>query len=624
MSINPSVVTRDLVVGTAGHIDHGKTSLIRALTGTDTDRLLEEKRRGISIDLGFAHLQLSRNRRISLIDVPGHERFVKNMLAGTGGIQAVLLVVAANESVKPQTREHFHICRLLGIRKGVVALTKIDMADAEQRDRAISDIRLLCEGSFLEDAPLIPVSTVNCEGLPELKVALSQLVGPVQKRDGVGLARLPVDRSFALRGFGTVVTGTLSGGRLSIGDIGELRPSKRQVRIRGLQVHGKNVEEALAGQRTAVNLSGIEHREIRRGDVLAHAGELEDTSILDVSLDWLSGMEPAKKREEVLLHLGTSEIMAALKVFRTAQAEQGSLARLVLHQPITALPGDRFILRRPSPPYTVAGGSVIDAFPITRINRAKTIVRLDVLAKADLRQRVQILVNESKEGRFLRDLVPVAGAITAELRSVIQEDSELLLFEQDKRVLTKAWLQDRRTKLFTWLAAFHAKNPSAKGAPMAAARLGLTPDVAAIVFHQFPAVRVEGETVALATHRAQLNPQQIQVLAKIEDAFRQGGFQPPPPKDVLGEPSIESAQNRALLESLVKSKRLIRIADNVIFHSDVIAHIRRSLATHRGRRFSIHEFKEWMNISRKYAIPLLEHLDREHVTRRDGDRRVVL
>jgi selenocysteine-specific elongation factor len=624
MSVIQNPAAQGLVVGTAGHIDHGKTSLIRALTGTDTDRLAEEKRRGISIDLGFAHLQLSNGKRISFVDVPGHERFIKNMLAGAGGIQAVLLVVAADESVKPQTREHFDICRLLGVRHGVIALTKADIASVEQRKKTVSDIRALCERSFLADALVIPVSAVTGEGLPELKGALSALAERIEPRDGRGLVRLPIDRSFALRGFGTVVTGTLWSGRLRVGDTVGLLPSKRQLRIRGLQVHGDSVNEAAAGHRTAVNLPGIEHIEIRRGDVLVHAGELEISSVLDISVEWLPGFQTGKHREEVVLHLGTAEVLAAMKILRAKQEEQTALARLTLKEPVVALPGDRFVLRRPSPAVTIAGGTVIDAFPAARMNRAKTVAKLDALAYADLSRRIQILVEESSEGRYLLDLMHSVGVPADSVGTAVQLNPELLFFPNSGLVLTKAWLQQRRTKLFTWLTAFHAKNPSAAGAPLVQARLGLSTDLAAIVFSNFPPVRVQGEVISLSNHRAQLNDGQMRALAQIESAFRKGGFQPPLPSEVLQAINGDDKQGRTLLESLVKGKRLVRISENVIFHSDVIAHICTSLAAHKGRRFSVPEFKQWMDISRKYAIPLLEYLDREHVTRREGDMRVVL
>ena len=613
-----------LIIGTAGHIDHGKTSLVRALTGMDTDRLAEEKRRGISIDLGFAHLVLSNGKTVSFVDVPGHERFVKNMLAGAGGIEAVLLVVAADESVKPQTREHFHICRLLGIRHGVVAVTKTDVATDEQRNNTMRDVRELCARSFLENASLVPVSALTGRGLSELTAELLRLSEMVMPRNTEGLARLPIDRSFALHGFGTVITGTLWSGRLHTGDVVELLPTKQQVRIRGLQVHGQNVSEAIAGQRTAANLAGIEHGAIQRGQVLVHPAALAANNILEVSLDWIPEFKTAKKREEVLLHLGTAEIPGILKTLRPWADGESALGRIELRQPVVALPGDRFVLRRPSPAHTIAGGSVLDPFPALRINRVRTLARLDKLRNADVATRVRVLVEDGKDGSCLTHLVRASGVPAARVRHIVESDPELLLFRNGEAIVTKTWLQEKRTRLFTWLTAFHAKHPELAGASLAASRLGLSLELASIVMAGFAPVRVQGETIALANHQARWSSGQIQMLAKLEAAFRNGGFQPPLPNEALTAAGGDPQQHRSLLESLVKGKRLVRVAPGVIFHCEAMAQIRAAVAQHRGRTFSVPEFKEWMKVSRKYAIPLLEYLDREHVTRRVGDARVVL
>ena len=304
---------RGLVAGTAGHIDHGKTSLVRALTGIDTDRLAEEKRRGISIDIGFAHLTLDTGEQISFVDVPGHERFVRNMLAGAGGIEAVLLVVAADESVKPQTREHFDICRLLGLKRGIVVLTKSDLASPEQMQKTREDVRRLTLGSFLALAPIIPVSSVTRQGFPELTGALKKLAATSTQRDASGLARLPIDRSFALKGFGTVVTGTLWSGTLRVGETVVLYPTGREARIRGLQTHGKAVDAAPAGERTAVNLTGIDHSEIRRGFVLSHPNTFQTTGAIDAAVNWIDPEDAPVKRGEFVFHIGTTEVMATVK-----------------------------------------------------------------------------------------------------------------------------------------------------------------------------------------------------------------------------------------------------------------------------------------------------------------------
>jgi selenocysteine-specific elongation factor len=598
---------RGLVVGTAGHIDHGKTSLIRALTGIDTDRLPEEKTRGISIDLGFAHLTLAGGERISFVDVPGHERFIKNMLAGAGGIEAVLLVVAANESIKPQTREHFDICRLLGIERGLIVLTKCDLAEPGQLRSATADIRQLCEGSFLAAARILPVSSVTGSGLDELNRQLASLAREQNRGDAAGIARLPVDRNFAVKGFGAVVTGTLWSGTLRTGETVEIHPTKCQARIRGLQVHGKQVEMAMAGDRTAVNLAGVDHSEIRRGCVLTPPQLLEPTVTIDATIDWLAGVEIPVKRQEFLLHIGTAEVLASLKMLDV----QSPFARLQLAQPALALPGDRFVLRRMSPPQTVAGGCVVDAFPSKRLNRAKTIARLSLLAGAGT-DRIQILVEAARNGLRLEDLVRVTGLSSDALMQAIRKNPALIATAQF--VLAKSWIEQRRAKLVSWLKDFHAAHPAAEGAPLAQARLGLDANLSHVLFEDFPALRLHGETIALAEHRARVSNQESALLQEIDRRFQQAGFQPPP---LDGIP-------RAMLETLIKTQKLVRVSPDLVFHAAAIAGLRESLSSRKGRRFSVPEFKSWTNISRKYAIPLLEYLDRQHVTRRDGDARVVL
>ncbi len=590
-----------LVIGTAGHIDHGKTSLVGALTGMDTDRLAEEKRRGISIDLGFAHLTLDGGEQLSFVDVPGHERFIRNMLAGAAGIEAVLLVIAADESVKPQTREHFDICRLLNIRRGLIVLTKMDLATPEQMERAESDARELTHGSFLEGAPLIRVSARTGEGLAELKSQLKALAEQIEHRAATGLARLPVDRSFALKGFGTVVTGTLWSGVLKVGETVCVYPTKREARVRGLQRHGHAVETAYAGDRTAVNLAGIDHAEIRRGYALSDRSDLETTRTLDVSLEWLNPLQVAEKATAFLLAIGTAEVMAVLKPLRA------HFGRLTLSEPVLALPGDRFVLRRPSPPLTMAGGIVIEPFPPNRLNRAKTFERLTRLEGASAAQRVELLAEERAYGLPLKQLTRLTGLIA------LPESADLVRI-QDQLVIPQRRIEELRQRLVEWLKAFHAKNPALPGAPASQARLGVDATLFAALVNGYASVVMRGNLVALASHRVQVSDAEAKARAEIERAFRDGGFQPPD----------AAAFKRDLVERLIKDGRLIRIGNDIVFHADVIAHIRQSLAAHKGRRFTVPEFKSWTNVSRKYAIPLLEYLDQQRVTRRDGDARVVL
>jgi selenocysteine-specific elongation factor len=615
---------RGIVIGTAGHIDHGKTSLVGALTGMDTDRLSEEKRRGISIDLGFAHLTLPDGERIAFIDVPGHERFIKNMLAGAGGIEAVMLVVASDESVKPQTREHFDICRLLNLKQGLIVLTKCDLTTEEQLATTEEEVKQLCFGSFLQGAPIVRVSALTGEGLPELKQRLSSLAKARVALHNTGLTRLPLDRSFAVKGFGTVVTGTLWGGALRTGETIEIQPLKRKVRIRGLQVHGDQVEIANAGQRTAVNLAGIEHSELKRGFVLTTPGALETTALLDVEVDWLQKADLPKRRGQFFLHLGTAEVVAYLKV-TDAIPETRALARLWLSEPILGLPGDRFVLRHASSARTVAGGFILDPFPPKRLGRAKAARRLHALRNSDEAGRIEILVSESGVGRRTSELTGLTGLTLPELMTVIANNPALLFLDGAQRVVSKDWVDQRREKLVHWLNVFHAEHPSAAGAPVSAARLGLETALADAVFSNFTSIRVQGDTIALATHKARFSHQDTAALSGIEQVFRNAGFQPPSITHALNASGQTNPQKaRDLLETLIKNRRLVRLSEDLVFHADVIAHIHKSLAAHQGRRFSVPEFKQWTQISRKYAIPLLEYLDHQKITRREGDLRVVL
>jgi len=546
------------------------------------------------------------------------------MLAGATGIEAVMLVIASDESVKPQTREHFDICRLLNVRHGVIVLTKCDLATKDQIALAEEAARKLCSGSFLQDAPVVRVSALTGYGLPELRDRLSSLARARTAIQRNGVVRLPIDRSFAMKGFGTVVTGTLWGGSLQTGQTVEIQPLARQARIRGLQVHGQSVDRAEAGQRTAVNITGIEHSELRRGFVLGAPGVLESSLLLDTEVEWLQGTNVPNRRDRFLLYLGTAEVPASLKIVELMPGAR-TLARLWLSQPTVALPGDRFVLRHASSARTVAGGSIVDAFPPKRLSRTKIAQRSGALRDADVASRVEILVAESKAGRKITELARMTGLASDEVKRIIMANPALLLLPGPQRVVTKEWKELRREKLLDWLRAFHAKYPSAPGAPIAAARSGLDPGVAAELFADFPAIRLQGDTIALATHEPSFSEQDMTVLSKIEQLYRKAGFQPPSIAEALNSAGLtKSGKARELLETLIKNKRLIRLPGDLVFHADVIAHIQQSLAAHKGRRFSVPEFKEWTHVSRKYAIPLLEYLDHQRITRREGDLRVVL
>ena len=605
-----------LVVGTAGHIDHGKTSLVYALTGIDTDRLTEEKQRGISIDLGFAQAQMSDGLCVSFVDVPGHERFVRNMLAGAAGIEAVMLIVAANESVKPQTCEHFEICKLLGVQHGIVVISKTDLASTDQLQQTRADIQRLVAGSFLEAAATVEVSVMNNSGISELRSELSRIAAHGTMRDADGVMRLPIDRAFALKGFGTVVTGTLLAGSVKLGEMLMLFPINRNVRVRGLQVQHSQLEQAAAGQRLAINLSGVEHQDVKRGFLLTAGDSLNKTRLVDVELSWLDGQLSPTQREIFVLHAGTAEVPVHI-------SRNENFARLRLKEDLMLVPGDRFVIRRPSPAQTVGGGRVIDAFPPSRLNRQKTLARLQYLRMATLAQRIEFLLNETSAGLPLNEIVGRTGSSVQQIRSQFETNPAIVL-TASQHAVTRDWLTKKRKLLISWLENFHKLNPNSAGAPLSAARLGLDPALAALVMKDTPAITVKGETVALATHASAYSPAEAAALAKIESVFRTAAFQPPSAKDVLALSGVDAKKARSLLDSLIKAHRLVKLPDDLIFHADVISHIRTSLAQHKGRKFSVAEFKSWINISRKFAIPLLEYLDLQRITRRDGDMRIVL
>ena len=597
---------------------------MRALTGIETDRLVEEKKRGISIDLGFAHLMLPNSRRIAIVDVPGHERFIKNMLAGTGGIDAVMLVVAADEGIKPQTREHFDICRLLGISNGLVVLTKADMVNGARLRETSAQVAEFCQGTFLENAPVIPVSAHSGAGLETLRIELGRAVEKLKPRSQEGFARLPIDRCFTMQGFGTVVTGTLWSGSLETGEMVEIHPLAEKARIRGLQVHNQPVTMVRAGQRTAVNLVGIEVSSIRRGCCVATKEVFDPVRLFDSAIEWIRPEFSTRTRQELHLHLGCVETMAEVRLIQSLDG-RSTLARISAREPVLALPHDRFVLR--SANATVAGGSVIDPFPPVRLKRIKKRQRLANLLSGNAGARLELLASESGQGCRLTDLVRSTGWTPDKIRKLAAENPNLALFEAQQRVISLGWLNQKRAEVTSWLANFHAAHPENPGAPIhqirSAVLRGIQPEVSEVIIQEIEQVKVSGDVVALASHGVRISPEELRLRENLERIYWDAAFQPPTIKEALAAVGREKAAANQL-EALVKNKRLVRVSPELLFHADVLRHVRDSLAKHKGKQFSVPEFKDWVKISRKFAIPLLELLDREHVTQRTGDLRVVL
>ena len=620
-----------IIAGTAGHIDHGKTSLVRALTGVDTDRLEEEKRRGISIDLGFAHLDLTPDLRVGFVDVPGHERFVKNMLAGASGIDLVILVIAADESIKPQTREHFEICRLLGIRHGVVALTKSDLVDPDLVGLVRLEVEEFIAGSFLEGAPVIPVSATTGAGLADLRAALVGVAGKIAAKDATQYARLPVDRSFSMRGHGAVVTGTLVSGSLALQDEVELYPSGARARIRGLQVHGTPVERANAGERTAVNLAGIDSADVCRGMTLAAPGLFQATRQVDCAFDLLASAHPLKHRAPVHFHAGTAEVEAQARLIDSLDpVRPGTPAnvRFLLREPLLLLPGDRFIVRMFSPVVTIGGGVVLDIAAPRRIRRTALAARLRTLDGATAAERIALLVRESAHGMSVAELVARTGFLAAEIRKIAETGEFLYLPEPQAWLASREWAEKVIANLRAALAAFHRANPLQPGLSKEELRSRHLGDAPPFLLDALLArtkdLVAEGDLVRLASHRLALKQDEEAAVAKIEALFLEGGLAVPATSEVLAKSGVEAARARSLLQILLRARKLIRVGEDLVYHASAIEGLRALLASRKGTRFAVADFKEWTGVSRKYAIPLLEFLDRERVTRREGDSRIVL
>jgi selenocysteine-specific elongation factor len=621
---------KNLIAGTAGHIDHGKTALVKALTGIDADRLEEEKRRGITIDIGFAHLQLTPQLRIGFVDVPGHERFVKNMLAGVGGIDLVLFVVAADESVKPQTREHFDICRLLGISRGIVVLTKADLVEQDILDLVQLEVEEFVEGSFLQGAPIVPVSSATGAGIDELRRAIENVCQSVTEKSTVGHFRLPIDRAFTAKGFGTVITGTLIAGSVSRDQEVELYPTGRRLRVRGVEVYGKPADRATAGQRTALNLADIDPAEIRRGMVLSIPGRFPAVRLLDCALDLLPSAKPLKHRAPVHFHTGTAEIEAEVRLLSGAPALKPgdrAYARIALREPVLVLPNDRFILRMFSPVITIAGGLVVDTGGVRYRKTDNVAARLDVLAGGDTAAKMALLVGESRYGIGASELTARTGLLERDLEAAMRTGFAIVRQPQPW-LMDRAWFDRTRQHLTETVREFHRAHPLLPGIAKEDLRRRELSEAPPFVFDALLAeakdIIVDGEIVHLHTHKVVLKQDEEQARAAIERAFEGAGLAVPAVPEVLAKSGVEAATARSLLQILIRERRLIRISEDLVFHRSAIENLRNLLAGRKAARFSVGVFKDWTGISRKYAIPLLEYLDREHITRREGDHRLVL
>lgn len=630
-----------IVLGTAGHIDHGKTSLVRAITGIDCDRLEEEKRRGITIELGFAYCPLPDGSKLGIVDVPGHERFVRNMVAGAAGIDMVMLVIAADEGVMPQTREHLEICTLLGIRHGFVALTKIDMADPEWLELAREDISGFLAGTFLEDAPIFPVSSLTREGIDELRAHVLAQAAALAPQRGCDLFRLPVDRVFTMKGHGTVITGTVISGSIKVGEEAEFMPEELPTKVRSLQVHGASAAMAEAGQRCAVNVQGLEVEEIERGDVLARPGTLFPSRRWMARLTCLSSAPRAlRNRTEIHFHHGAREVAARVYFFDRDRLEPGATALTELRfvDPMAGVFGDRCVVRAYSPLRTVAGGVVV--YPLDCQLRRKdkdfeahfaTLSALPETADDAEALTLAQLGLAGRAGASFAQLVALTGVDTRRLEKILQATSgkgQAVCFDREEKLwISSAALAELMDDCLSQAAAFHSRDPLKPGMARGALNQKLPPKLAHLVIERClraGSLMAEGDVLRLAGHKVELGMDQEGLRRKILDAHSAAGLTPPNMKDVLEELGVDAKKAAPVLALLTGGKELVKVKDGLYYAAPVIEDIKNRV---RGW-FETHDdldpagIKELLDgISRKYLIALLEYLDRERITVRVGDKR---
>lgn len=631
---------KSVIVGTAGHIDHGKTALVQALTGIDADRLAEEKRRGITIDLGFAHMEAEGPHgpvRLGFVDVPGHERFVRNMLAGASGIDMVLFVISAEDSIKPQTREHFDICRLLQVDRGITVLTKCDLVDAETREVVRMEVEEFVQGSFLDSrrSPIVEVSARTGEGLEQLKQELARVAEETLQKDTQAAFRLPIDRVFTIKGFGTVVTGTMISGELSKEQEVEVLPQGLRTRVRGLQVHGVSTNIASAGQRTAINLAGVAQEELTRGMMLEEPGLLKPVRRIDVKLSLLESAPSLQNRKRVHLHLFTCDTVATVRLHGTDELKPGESgwAQLLTAMPVVCAPNDRFIVRQFSPVTTIGGGVVADVNPMRRMKPDARAAMLNELAIADDHGRLRVLVTR-RERRGLRfeEATHETGWARRRLQSATSaamKAGEIVSFGE-VMIATPA-LQNVCTDLVAAVEAFQTANPLTGGISrqelLEKSRLDHELFGGAIEkLLRGKELEASGELVHLPGRGVQMKDNEAESKKQIEAAFATAGTKVPALKEVLAGLKLDLTRAQKIVTLLLREKVLIKISDELVFHQNTLEELKRQVKEMKisTDKIDVTQFKDKFGVSRKYAIPLLEYLDREHITRRVGNERIIL
>jgi len=632
---------KHIVLGTAGHVDHGKTALIKALTGVDTDRLKEEKERGITIELGFASLRLSNGQLCGIVDVPGHERFVKNMVAGAAGIDMVLMVIAADEGVMPQTREHLQICSLLNIRKGLVALTKIDLVDRDWLELIKEDLADFLKGSFLEGAPVIPVSAHTEEGLPELMAAIETITAGIEEETDTGVFRLPVDRVFTIRGFGTVVTGTLRSGQVNVADTVQILPGKVTAKVRGLQVHNSAVTSAESGQRTAINLQGLERTDIQRGQVLVHPDTIAATLRIDTFLEYIP---PDKKklmhRSLVRLHTGTSETMARFLLMDGDELQPGekAYAQFFTAEPVVVMAGDHFVIRSYSPITTLGGGLVVD--PLPRKHKRNNPAILESFERlhhgSEEEKTVAIIERAGPEGIPLALLVMRTGHPSAKLKKIldglISRHELIVLDKENLTVVSASFHKELQQKILNELSAYHKKYPLKEGSLKEELRSVLGRHVPVRLFlsavqalARTGKIVLDREIIRLAEHQINLQEDMEELRETLNRIYLDAGLTPPTMREVMERLAEKKNPARKVMDVMLRDGILVKISEDLYFHRDSLQNLRenyKNLLIKEGKATPA-SFRELTGLSRKFIIPLMEYFDLTKLTIRAGEFRLL-
>lgn len=632
---------KQIVLGTAGHIDHGKTSLIKALSGVETDRLKEEKARGITIELGFASMTLPSGQHIGIIDVPGHERFVKNMVAGATGIDYVAMVIAADEGVMPQTREHMEICTLLGIKFGLVVLTKVDMVDEEWLELVKEDIKEFVADTFLEGAPVAAVSSITGEGIPELKAVMDDLINDIPDRTSVGLFRLPVDRVFTMKGFGTVITGTVASGSIRVGETITIHPSGISSKVRGIQVHNQSADEAASGMRTAINFQGLEKTSINRGDVVSVPEGLKNSHLIDGSMLYLkSNKKPVKNRTRIRFHTGTSEIMGNLIILEKDTLDPGEKAvvQIRLEAPVACVKGDRFVIRSYSPVRTIAGGEILNPFPPKHKRLKPEIIDgLKGLVENDLLDVIAFHASQAGySGLSFNELKLMTNTSEKRLATAVQSllaKRIILQTDKEKKIYLHGEIFTRLNDISVeHLTHYHSVNPLKEGMSKEELKSKFPAVLGTKLFNMMmnhlvneKTISQAGDSIKLAGHKVALQVDQEELKEKILASYRSSGLKPPYFKalaETLGD-GVEDAAKDVLLV-LVNEKRLVKVKDDLYFWPDEIGALKTRVVDFlkANNEMGAPQFKELTGgVSRKYLIPLLEYYDSINVTIRVGDTR---